>query len=137
MKKVSVILSVVAVTMALLLVSCGGGGGKSPAEIEQGLWDLIKQGKYEKAVDYWADNSDCTDKAQKETLKGLALMSTEKMKQSIEEKGLKDVKISQTISEDGLTANVDVVLTYGDGSTEDQTKKYKKVDGQWKIDSAK
>ena len=138
MKKVSVILSVVAITVSLLMVSCGGGGGKSPADIEKGMWELVKQGKYEKAVDYWADNCDAKDSEQRLQLKGMASMNSEKQKQSTEEKGgLKDVKVSETISEDGLTAEVDVVLTYGNGETEDKTTKYKKVDGTWKIDSGK
>jgi len=50
---------------------------------------------------------------------------------------LKEVKIeSETINEDGLTANVEVLQLYGDGSTDQKTSKYKKVDGKWKMDSS-
>jgi len=141
MKRVSVILSVVAITVSLLLVSCGGGGGisggKSPSDIEMGFWKLIQKGSYDKAINYWMDNSDNEDKAQKEQMKAMSAMFTEKLKQSMDEKGgLKDVKTSETISEDGMTATVEVFLTYGDGTTEEQTKKYQKIDGKWRMDSS-
>ena len=140
MKKVLVILSIVAVTMSLLLVSCGGGasGGKSPSDVELGFWKLVQKGNYEKAADYWMENSTDDDKGQKEQMKAMSAMFSEKIKQSVEEKGgLKDVKIeSETISEDGLTAKVEVLLINGDGTTDEQTKKYRKVDGKWKMDNA-
>jgi len=143
MKKVSVVLLFVAIAMTLSLTSCGGGGilgEKSPADIEAGLWKLVQKGDYEKAMDYWVENS--TDEnmkgKSKEEVKAMSKMFAEKMKESMKEKdGLKDFKIvSEEISEDGTTAKVTVLLTNGDGSTDEQTKKYKKVDGKWKMDSS-
>jgi hypothetical protein len=64
-------------------------------------------------------------------------MFASKMKETMDEKGgLKEFKIvNENISADGETATVDVALTYGDGSTEEQTNKYQKVDGKWKKNS--
>ena len=143
MKKVSVVLLLFAVAMCLSLTSCGGGGiggEKSPSDIEMGMWKLVQKGNYQKAVDYWFDNSVDEDAkgASKEQVKAMSAMFTEKMKQSMDEKGgLKEIKIqSEEISEDGMTAKVEVLLTYGDGSTEEQTSKYKKVDGKWKMNNS-
>jgi hypothetical protein len=139
MKKVSIILLCFVATISLSLISCGGGGitgEKSPSDIELGMWKLVQKGNYEKAIDYWAENS--ADDAGKEQMKAMSKMLVEKMKESMDEKGgLKDVKIeSEEIDDDGMTAKVNVLLTYGDGSTEEQSNKYKKVDGKWKIDSS-
>ena len=142
MKKVSVILLFVAVAMCLSLTSCGGGiaGGNTPSGIEMGMWKLVQKGNYNKAIDYWFENSvdEGANGASKEQVKAMSAMFTEKMKQSMDEKGgLKDIKIeSEEISEDGMTAKVEVLLTYGDGTTEEQTSKYKKVDGKWKMNNS-
>ena len=129
MKKVSVILVLLAMTICLSLVSCGGGS--TPASMEKNLWTYVQKGDYEKAIKYWADIS--VDGETKEQMKSMAAMFAGKMKESMEEKGgLKEFKIvNETISADGETATVDVALTYGDGSTEEQSNKYVKVDGKW------
>jgi hypothetical protein len=142
MKKVSVVLLLCAMAMTLSLTSCGGGGGggKSPADIEKGLWKLIQKGNFEKAGEYWMENSikDDSKGTSKEEMKAMTAMFAEKAKQSVEEKGgLKDFKIeNEEISEDGMTAKVTVLLTYGDGTTDDETNKYKKIDGKWRRDNS-
>ena len=135
MKKVSVVLVLFAMTICLSLVSCGGGGS-TPADLEKNLWTYVQKGDYEKAIKYWADIS--VDGETKEQMKSMAAIFAGKMKESMEEKGgLKEFKIvNETISADGETATVDVALTYGDGSTEEQSNKYVKVDGKWMKDSA-
>jgi len=144
MKKVSVVLLFVAAAMCLSLTSCDGGGsvsgGKSPSDIEMGMWKLVQKGNYQKAINYWMENSADEDAqgASKDQIKAMSSMFSEKMKQSMDEKGgLKDVKIeSETISEDGMTARVEVLLIYGDGTTEEQTSEYIKVDSKWKMNNS-
>jgi len=135
MKKVSVVLVLLAMTIGLSLVSCGGGGS-TPADLEKNLWTYVQKGDYEKAIKYWADIS--VDGDTKDQMKAMTTMFAEKMKNSMEEKGgLKEFNIvKETISEDGESATVDVALTYGDGSTDEQSNKYVKVDGKWRKDSA-
>jgi hypothetical protein len=136
MKKVSVVLLVVAMAISLSLVSCGGGGGSTPADLEKNLWTYVQKGDYEKAIKYWADIS--VDGDTKDQMKTMTSMFAEKMKSTMEEKdGLKEFKIvKETISDDGETATVDVSFTYGNGSTEEQSNKYTKVDGKWKKDNS-
>ena len=142
MKRVSVILLFVAMATTLSLTSCGGGisGEKSPSDIEAGLWKLVQKGDFEKAMDYWMDNAteESMNGTSKEEMKAMSKMFAEKMKESMgEQGGLKDFKIvNEEISEDGTTAKVTVLLTNGDGSTDEQVKKYKKVDGKWRMDSS-
>jgi len=144
MKNVSIILLSVAVAMCLSLISCSGSisisGEKSPSDIEMGMWKLVQKGNYKKVADYWLENSVDEDfkDGSKEQIKMMSSMFSEKMKESMEEKGgLKDFKIeSEEISEDGTTATVEVLLTYGDGSTEEHTSKYKKVDDKWKMNNS-
>jgi hypothetical protein len=131
MKKVSVVLVLLAMTISLSLISCGGGES-TPADMEKTLWTHVQKGDYEKAIKYWANIS--VDGDTKDQMKAMTTMFASKMKETMDEKGgLKEFKIvNDNISADGETATVDVALTYGDGSTEEQSNKYKKVDGKWK-----
>jgi hypothetical protein len=143
MKKITVVLLICAMAICVSLVSCGGGGlsgAKSPSDIEKGLWELMQKGKFEKAIDYWFDNmvDDESQKEQNAQMKTASKTLAEKMKQSVEEKGgIKDFKIEkEEISEDGLSAKVYVSVTYGNGSDDEEVKKYFNVDGKWKMDNS-
>jgi hypothetical protein len=130
MKKVSVILVLLAMTISLSLVSCGGGGGKTPADMEKTLWSYVQKGNYDKYIDYLIDIS--ADGENKEQMKSMKTMFTGKIQASMDEKGgLKSFEV-KTVSEDETTAELAISFTYGDGSTDKQTASYKKVDGKWK-----
>lgn len=117
-------------------------GSDSPKELETKMLQELKSQNYEKAVEFWLDNSDQTkDKAgptaeqKEEFVKGVG----EKMKATLDKKeGIKEFAITEeTISEDGLTAQVKSTVTYGNGKEETRTTKYKKVEGDWKFDNSK
>jgi hypothetical protein len=111
----------------------------SPAAIEKSIYAQFQKGNFEKGMEIYFAHADeeskmfsASEKALKiEMIKGFA----EKVKEDIVEKGgLKDFEIvSEEIEEDGATAFVESKLTFGDGSTQEETTKYVKNDGKWKI----
>jgi hypothetical protein len=130
MKKVSVVLLLCAMAMTLSFTSCGGGGGSNPVDIETTLWKYIQKGDYEKAIKYTVDISVTGENT--EMMKTMGAMFAGKMKEAMEEKGgLKDFKVTE-VSNDGTTAVLNVNCTYGDGTTDDQSTTYTKIDGKWK-----
>jgi len=128
MKKVLVLL-VCAMTISLSLVSCGGGA-KTPAEMEKNLWTYVQKGDYDGYIDYLIDIS--ADGETKDQMKSMKSMFAGKIQSSMEEKkGLKEFTV-KTVSENETSTELSVTFTYGNGSTEDQTATYTKVDGKWK-----
>ncbi|MDR0332643.1 MAG: DUF4878 domain-containing protein [Dysgonamonadaceae bacterium] len=130
----------VVATIILFTVNCGGGsssssiGGKnSPASIEKEIYNQMKKGNYEKVFDHIAgfDSDEISATDRREIVKALS----EKAKQSADAQGgLKDFEIlSETISDDGLTATVETKLVFGNGSEETQTSKYVKTDDKWQL----
>jgi len=129
MKKVSVTLVLFAMAACLSLVSCGGGA-KTPAEMESKLWSYVQKGDYDGYINYLIDIS--ADGETKDQMKSMKSMFAGKIQSSMEEKkGLKEFKV-KTVSETETTTELSVEFTYGDGSTDDQSATYKKVDGKWK-----
>jgi len=128
MKRVS-FLVLIAMTMSLALVSCGGGGA-TPVDMETKLQTYFQKGEVKKAIDYTVEISVPNEST--EMMKSMGAMFVEKMKQTLDEKGgLKEFKVTE-VSNDGATAELNIDLTYGDGSTDDQTATYVMVDGKWK-----
>lgn len=70
-----------------------------------------------------------------EKTEALIGMFKEKLEQALESQGgLESYKVSdEQIDEDGETATVKVELTYGNGKTDTENVKLKKIDGKWKI----
>jgi uncharacterized protein with von Willebrand factor type A (vWA) domain len=124
----------VAASFAMFVASCGGGGN-SPADIQKSVYSQIQKGNYEKGVKILCDNLDGDKTPSAEEKMQFAKGLTEKAKQSIEAKGgVKSFEIvEEVISEDGASATVNSKITYGDGSTQEQSSKYVKKDGKWKI----
>jgi hypothetical protein len=131
---------VIAAAVMVFAASCGGSKSNSPADIEKTIYAQFQKGNYEKGMELYFANIDgdsskdisTDDKAKEaEMVKAFAA----KAKESIDAKGgIKNFEIvAETISEDGETARVESKTTYGDGSTQDQTSKYVKKDGEWKI----
>ena len=129
MKKVfSLVL--IAMTVSLALVSCGGGGSATPVDMETKLQTYFQKGDFEKAINYTIEISMPNEST--EMMKSMGSMFAEKMKQAMDEKGgMKDFKVTE-VSNDGATAELKIDVTFGDGTTEEQTAKYTMVDGKWK-----
>ena len=125
MKKITTLIMALCVVS---LVSCSPrGSGKSPSKTVSDYLTCLVEGKYQKSVEF-------LDHEDSEELSAFAYKMEEAMK---EQGGLKNFKLvdgGETISEDGLTANVATVLNYGDGQSDEIVWPLKKVDGQWKID---
>ena len=122
--------------IALVAVNCGGSAGTTPAGIEKSIYSQFQKGNYEKGMELYFNNmAGAETEKQDEMIKALA----EKAKQSFEAKGgIKDFEvIEETIDESGEKAVVVSKITYGDGTEKQETNKYVKVDGQWKIASMK
>ena len=66
--------------------------------------------------------------------KMIAGLAEEKVSKEIESKGgIKDYKLADAeLDEEGTKADVKVHITYKDGSEEDETLKFVKVDDEWK-----
>jgi hypothetical protein len=104
----------------------------NPTDMEKTLWSYVQKGNYDKYIDYLIDIS--VDGESKEQMKSMKTMFSGKIQASMDEKGgLKSFEV-KTVSEDETTAELAVSLTYGDGSTDEQTATYKKIDGKWKKD---
>lgn len=111
--------------IAVLMMSCGSS--ETPGSVAKKFYQEIADGNCEKFM------KETTEPTEEE----LAMVSAicEKMKASLDEKGgLKSVDVvSETIAEDGKTANVVLNLTFGDGTTSEEDQKMEMQDnGKWK-----
>ena len=120
---------ILALAVAGVVTSCGGGAS-TPSAAAKTYTQYMADGDYEKLVEAIHFEDPSTAASSKAML---VAMLTEKGKESLEEKGgLKSFEIvSETISEDGLTAEVEIVQTFGDGSTDETTMDLVLVDGKW------
>lgn len=117
---------------ALFLVACGGASTPSDAAVE--IYSLMEKGDYEGVADsFYFGNKSAEEEAQGHAMI-LSLMK-EKAAPMIEKKGgLKSYEaISESISEDGKSAKVELKVAYGNG-TEETTKVDMVLDdkGDWK-----
>ena len=117
-------------TIMLLFVNCGGEN--TPAEIEKSIYTQMKRGNYEKAMDIMINNSadynqDAPEKSQ--VIKSFA----QKAQQSADAKGgIKSFEIvDEYISEDGLSATIEVKIIYGNGSEDTKRSPYIKEGNKW------
>jgi len=119
---------------AFFFAACSGGSPKTPTCAATNYLGAVKDGKYDKAINCFAfDQTEPTDQMVDEMN-----MLADKMEASLEEQGgMTDFEIiSETISEDGTTARVEALVTYGDGRTETTHLKLKNIDDVWHIDPA-
>ena len=119
--------------IAVMAVSCGGAGN-SPADIDKAIYSQFQKGNYEAGMKIYFENSTAEKTEQMdEMIKAFA----EKQKESIEAKGgIKKFESIETIDESGEAATVATKITFGDDSEKEETNKYVKVDGKWKISVA-
>jgi uncharacterized alkaline shock family protein YloU len=136
MFKVKSILAVAAI--ALLAASCGGGSN-SPSGITKSIYSQFQKGNYEKGVEVFVAHLDSDEEGTAEEKQQFIKGFTEKAKASMDEQGgIKSFEIvKETISEDGVKATVETKVTYGDGSTKDESLGFVKKDGAWKISLGK
>lgn len=131
MKKILVVLSVLAISLGVS--SCGGGGtaslnkNASPSEVAVAMWKLVQDGDYEAALKQSAEQKDATP----EEIEQLAKFA-EALYAAVG--GVKEVEVlSEKISEDGQTATVELMLTYGNGKTEKQKEKMVMTEEGWRM----
>ena len=135
--------------LSSLFLSCGGGsqtgggsllGGapKSPKGMTETFWKMMEKKEYEKAADYFVDNvelaSGTTAERKAEIRKDILQFFEWGGNDYEKDGGISKVEASETISDDGKTANVDVKVTLGNGKTKDHTDPYyKDADGNWRM----
>jgi len=129
----------VCVLLTGFLVSCSSD---TPASITMSMWNQMKKGNYDKAIDIWFDHADKSAMGEAQGMAGgdekqMMKVLAEKAKQNADKKGgIKDVEMqNESISEDGMKATVTVKITYNDDSTDTDITKFVKIDNKWKIDA--
>lgn len=136
MKKISTLIVAVA-AFCVALSSCSSKSS-SPGEAAKLYAGYIADGQYDKFVGviHLPDGTAADQKEQKEALKA---MLNEKVAESLAEKGgLKSVEVlSETISDDGQSAYVEMLYTYGNGDTEDNDMDLVLQDGRWLVEMNK
>lgn len=130
MKKIISMLCTLAVVLAFS--SCSNN---SPEGVVKNYYSYVQKGKYEKVIDliHFKKEISSEEKQQYTALLG------DKLSKELEKKdGISSYEVIDTeISEDGETATVHGIVTYGNGNTQDDKTKLVKVDGKWMIDSGK
>jgi ABC-type glycerol-3-phosphate transport system substrate-binding protein len=128
----------VAVAVVALAAGCGGGSD-SPSGITKSIYSQFQKGNYEKGVEVFVAHLDSDNEGTAEEKQQFIKGFTEKAKASMDEQGgIKSFEIvKETISEDGVQATVETKITYGNGSTKDESLKFVKKDGAWKISLGK
>ncbi len=123
--------AIVMMAVALFFTACGGE--KTPSDVAEEAAQCMINKDYKGYVDMLAVDAEEGKDVEKEK-EALVQLIEEKAGKSIEEKGgIKSYEIlSETIAEDGQTANVELKFVYGDGSEENSDVKLKKnADGEW------
>lgn len=131
MKKV--ILGFAAILLAVVSIGCSKNS--SPKDVVNTYYQAMNSKDYKKAADcFYFEGTQDEIKAKKGEL--IELM-TEKGEKSMEEKGgMKSLKIN-SVEEEGDSAIVKGVITYGNGEEKEEVINTKKIDGNWYIDLGK
>ena len=109
-------------------------GSSSPGEAAKKYTGYLKSGNYEKFVDCIAVGEDTSEEEAKAG-KAMFVAMMDKVKKSIEAKGgIKDIEvISETIAEDGKSAEVVLKMTYNDGTVSEDDMDMVMENGKWKM----
>ena len=135
MKKIIGFIAIAAV--ALVMAACSGGN--SPSDVAKQAVKCIQDKDYEGYVDLMVINAKEGENVE-EQKKAVADMLRSKAESTLDKKGgIKDYEIiSETVAEDGKTANVEMKIVYGDGEVKNDTMKLRLDDaGDWRIDAGK
>lgn len=128
------LLSIFAVVAVLFAVSCGAGAA-TPTETAVKFYELVANGEYEAAVEHLSFHATSPEEVEQGKAMIVSLLS-EKSAPMLEKKGgLKSIEpISETISEDGKSAKVELKIIYGNGTEEKQTGDMILTEsGDWKL----
>ncbi|MDR3227246.1 MAG: DUF4878 domain-containing protein [Prevotellaceae bacterium] len=114
-----------AVLASMVFIGCGGGGNLSPKEVAEKAINAAKNYDYKTLKNYVVKSQiPAIEEAEKSN------------DESSEDKELRESAIfeviSETISDDGNSATVNVKITVGDNSFENDLDLVKE-DGQWKV----
>ena len=122
--------------VALFAFACGGPS--TPGDVAVELYNLVAAGKYEAAaelIDYDAETPEQVEEAKAM----IVSLFKEKAAPQLEAKGgVSSVEVlSETLSEDGKKADVELKVVYGNGSEENEEVSLVLTDDGWKHSIAK
>jgi hypothetical protein len=137
MKKIMTLI-LAASALGAVVASCSSAGS-SPGKAAKQYAGYIADGEYDKLVDVLYYPEDTPAKEVEEGKAFVKELLTSKGASELEEKGgLKSAEVtSETVSEDGLTATVEMLYTYGNGETSEEDMTLRKSGGKWLIDMEK
>ncbi|MDR3194789.1 MAG: DUF4878 domain-containing protein [Tannerella sp.] len=116
----------VAILFGSLMFAACGGNSNSPSGIVKSAYTELQKGNYDKYFDIAIALTDRVSEDEKESYVNLI---TEVMEAN---GGLKSFEIqNEEISEDGLTATIEIKIVYGNGTDSTQKAKFEKKDGVW------
>lgn len=123
----------IALIVLLFAFACKGGpGGKGPGDVYKDAMMKIADGKYEAAMEMMAqkDDNEMTNEEREKTMGMLGMTNA-----AIQAKGgIKKIEIlSEEISEDGVRANIEYKITFGNGEVNEDDNELIKEDGKWKL----
>lgn len=129
---------VLAVASAALVASCGGGAS-APGEAAKQYAGYMADGNYDKFIDgiYVAPDAPAAEVEQSKAM--LKAMLTEKGAKTLEEKGgMSSVEVlSEEMAEDGRSAVVTLLYTYGNGETSEEKMDMILDGSRWKMELKK
>lgn len=124
------------VLLCIVFASCSS---KSPGAVAKKYMEYVKTGDYEKFADgiVYKEGATTEQKEQGKTM--IVALLKEKAAKEIEKKGgIKEIEmVSETIAEDGKTADVILKTTYGDGESQESDCRMVLQDNVWKMDIRK
>lgn len=128
---------IVIVASALFFAACSGGN--SPKGVAEEAVKCIQNGDYEGYVNliYMEEKEGMDIEEQKKAVVG---MIQSKASTTLAKKGgITSYEIlSETVADDGKTANVEMKIVYGNGDEKQEDMKMRKTDsGDWRIDAGK
>lgn len=128
---------IVIAASALFFAACSGGN--SPKGVAEEAVKCIQNGDYEGYVNliYMEEKEGMDIEEQKKAVVG---MIQSKASTTLAKKGgITSYEIlSETVADDGKTANVEMKIVYGNGDEKQEDMKMRKTDsGDWRIDAGK
>ncbi len=130
---------VLAIATLGVMASCGGAGSDGPGKAAKQYAEYMAAGNYDKMLDGLYTEPDADPKEVEQGKAMLKSMLEEKGKESIEENGgIKSVEVvSEEIAEDGQSAKVKLLYTYGNGETEENNMPMRLDGNKWKWEMEK
>lgn len=134
MKKISKVLMIVAAfSFVALLISCSSNAN-SPAGVSKSFIKKVEKGDVTEAVKML----EVAEKGSDEEIQKMEAFLSEGSKEMKSKGGVKKIEvISETISDDGMKADVVLKVTYENGEEDESSTKLKKTDKGWKITMGK